>query len=208
LNINQVILFLDYDGTLRDFEKEPMAAVPSEELNLLFYRLCELKEKLRTVIISGRGAGFLQNYMGSFQQLTLVAEHGYQVRFPYDDEWETKGANVMIICTHMSISMPWYRLLCILLYKFVFKKLKKKSELHMIITLIRANKKKQKNTNNRDNSNPTRLLTSNELSIFPRKPRRRLHSTLFKEVSHGNPLPGNPADDFTRRFLNNMKFPS
>jgi len=29
-NYDKIILFLDYDGTLREFEHEPMAAIPSE----------------------------------------------------------------------------------------------------------------------------------------------------------------------------------
>ncbi len=88
---DKCFLFLDYDGTLREFEDDPMAATPSEDLNYLFYVLCELREKLRTVIISGRDASFLENYMGHHKALTLVAEHGYQVRRAYESEWATKG---------------------------------------------------------------------------------------------------------------------
>ena len=50
---------------------------------------CELREVLKTVIISGRDHSFLENYMGHHKALTLVAEHGYQVRRAFEDEWAT-----------------------------------------------------------------------------------------------------------------------
>ena len=50
ISYEKVILFLDYDGTLRDFEDEPLAAIPSEALLQLLQGLADLKEhvKVRT----------------------------------------------------------------------------------------------------------------------------------------------------------------
>ncbi|CAD7944258.1 unnamed protein product [Amoebophrya sp. A25] len=83
------LLFLDYDGTLREFEDDPLAAVPTDNLNYLLQVLCSLRERLKVVIISGRSADFLENYIGKqHQAITLVAEHGFQVRHAYEGEWE------------------------------------------------------------------------------------------------------------------------
>ncbi|CAD7972980.1 unnamed protein product [Amoebophrya sp. A120] len=92
-NYDKILMFLDYDGTLREFEDDPVAAVPTDNLNNLLHLLSHsLKEKLKVVIISGRDAGFLDNYMGKQHQgLTLVAEHGYQIRHAYETEWTIAG---------------------------------------------------------------------------------------------------------------------
>lgn len=80
-------MFLDYDGTLREFEDEPLAAIPEQALLNLLSSLCDLKEKIKTVIISGRDSNFLATYLGQFPAITLVAEHGYLIKRAYEDDW-------------------------------------------------------------------------------------------------------------------------
>jgi trehalose 6-phosphate synthase/phosphatase len=77
-------LFLDYDGTLREFERNPEDAVPSEHLKSIFRELSE-RPDFNVVIVSGRGADFLDKHFGEYN-FTLVAEHGYLVRKP-GREW-------------------------------------------------------------------------------------------------------------------------
>jgi len=71
-------LFLDYDGTLREFEARPELAVPTTELEELLKALNE-REDFVPHIISGRDAKFLGNYFGSLNRFTLIAEHGFQI---------------------------------------------------------------------------------------------------------------------------------
>lgn len=68
------ILFLDYDGTLRGFVKNPEDAKPDEELLELVDKL-QQQENTEVVIISGRD----RNTLGTWWQnvpITLIAEHG------------------------------------------------------------------------------------------------------------------------------------
>lgn len=67
-------IFLDYDGTLREFEKLPELAVPTNEIHELLTALCK-REDLLVHIISGRDADFLTTHFGAHPQLTLIAEH-------------------------------------------------------------------------------------------------------------------------------------
>jgi len=71
-------VFLDYDGTLREFENKPELAVPTDEINELLRRI---NERLDFVphIISGRSASFLERHFGHLSRFTLVAEHGFQI---------------------------------------------------------------------------------------------------------------------------------
>ncbi|MEJ6579324.1 MAG: bifunctional alpha,alpha-trehalose-phosphate synthase (UDP-forming)/trehalose-phosphatase [Akkermansiaceae bacterium] len=67
-------LFLDYDGTLREFTKRPQDAIPDAGLLPLLHRL---REKADISIVSGRPMEFLDQHFGG-QGFNLVAEHGYR----------------------------------------------------------------------------------------------------------------------------------
>lgn len=71
-----VALFLDYDGTLRDFVDVPDHAVPDPDLPPLLSGLAAC-DGLSLALISGRPPVFLENHFGGLG-LTLVAEHGYR----------------------------------------------------------------------------------------------------------------------------------
>ncbi len=79
------ILFLDYDGTLVSFTKYP-------ELTILANPTVEIIKKLtgdpknEIVIISGRNKDFLEREFVGIN-VTLVAEHGYFIKFPNKD-WD------------------------------------------------------------------------------------------------------------------------
>ena len=78
-------LFLDYDGSLREFVDSPEDAVPSEEL-LAIFRNFDQREDLDVYIVSGRDQHFLEKHFGSFK-VTLVAEHGFFFKRP-GQPWE------------------------------------------------------------------------------------------------------------------------
>jgi trehalose 6-phosphate synthase/phosphatase len=80
-----VALFLDYDGTLRDFVKDPDAAVPDETLRPLLEKLSS-HPKVKIAIVSGRPAAFLQKHFEG-AGVTLVSEHGYRWLQPGATEW-------------------------------------------------------------------------------------------------------------------------
>jgi trehalose 6-phosphate synthase/phosphatase len=71
-------LFLDYDGTLREFEQKPADAFPHDDLKKLLDVL-ELKFKDRLYVISGRSAEDLEAWMGH-RNIHLIAEHGFSYK--------------------------------------------------------------------------------------------------------------------------------
>ncbi|CAE7197237.1 tpsp [Symbiodinium natans] len=77
-------LFLDYDGTLREFESSPELAVPTQEVMSLLKAL-DSRPDFRPHIISGRGSEFLEAHFGSLNTFTLIAEHGYHISPPLAD---------------------------------------------------------------------------------------------------------------------------
>lgn len=80
-------LFLDYDGTLREFEAKPEDAVPTEETQEMLARLAR-RDDLKLYIVSGRNRDFLEKHFGELPSLTLIAEHGYFKRGPdTDGKW-------------------------------------------------------------------------------------------------------------------------
>ncbi|MBK1834721.1 bifunctional alpha,alpha-trehalose-phosphate synthase (UDP-forming)/trehalose-phosphatase [Roseibacillus ishigakijimensis] len=91
-------LFLDYDGTLRDFTDKPEDAVPDEELPPLLQSLAEL-ERMKVAIVSGRPPAFLQEHLGGLG-LTLVGEHGYRWLGEGMTEWELLNPHVDIDWRH------------------------------------------------------------------------------------------------------------
>eukprot|EP00929_Paragymnodinium_shiwhaense_P010279 TRINITY_DN11486_c0_g1_i3.p1 TRINITY_DN11486_c0_g1~~TRINITY_DN11486_c0_g1_i3.p1 ORF type:complete len:406 (-),score=69.70 TRINITY_DN11486_c0_g1_i3:195-1412(-) len=80
-------LFLDYDGTLREFENRPEQATPTPELMELL-RAINAREDLIPHIISGRDAKFLGACFGELNRFTLIAEHGFQIWREGTSGWE------------------------------------------------------------------------------------------------------------------------
>ncbi|HKL40872.1 MAG TPA: bifunctional alpha,alpha-trehalose-phosphate synthase (UDP-forming)/trehalose-phosphatase [Cryomorphaceae bacterium] len=70
---NRLIL-LDYDGTLVEFNKDPMACEPGEKLRTMLSEL-GASDKNTVVIISGRKSETLEEWIGDMP-VSLVAEHG------------------------------------------------------------------------------------------------------------------------------------
>lgn len=81
-------LFLDYDGTLREFEARPEMATPTPELRELLTAL-NAREDFAPHIISGRNASFLEAHFQDYPRFTLVAEHGFQIWKPDVRAWVT-----------------------------------------------------------------------------------------------------------------------
>jgi trehalose 6-phosphate synthase/phosphatase len=85
-------IFLDYDGTLRDFVNEPDLAVPDDELPALLRDLAALPG-VSVALVSGRAPAFLQEHLGGLG-VTLVGEHGYRWLDGGTGEWELFNPHV------------------------------------------------------------------------------------------------------------------
>lgn len=79
-------LFLDYDGTLREFVDDPDLAVPDEDLIETLDILAK-RPDVDVYIISGRNPDFLEKHFGSYP-FTLIGEHGYYLK-EGQGSWET-----------------------------------------------------------------------------------------------------------------------
>ena len=75
----RVALFLDYDGTLREFERVPEAAFPNEEVLAVLDQLEQAP--VDVFIISGRRGAQLEEWFAG-RPFTLIAEHGGAYRLP------------------------------------------------------------------------------------------------------------------------------
>ncbi len=81
---NERILFLDYDGTLSGFKKNPEDAKPDEELYDILTRLSE-DHKNTIAIISGRDKETLGRWFSTEWNIHFIAEHGVWLREPGGD---------------------------------------------------------------------------------------------------------------------------
>jgi trehalose 6-phosphate synthase/phosphatase len=81
----QRILFLDYDGTLSWFKKDPEDAKPDAELYEILKRLTQDKNNT-VVIISGRDKETLGRWFNEKWKIHFIAEHGVWLREP-QGEW-------------------------------------------------------------------------------------------------------------------------
>ncbi|RPI46068.1 MAG: trehalose-phosphatase, partial [Bacteroidetes bacterium] len=79
------ILFLDYDGTLSWFRKDPEDARPDRQLYEILEALTN-DEKNTVVIISGRDKETLGEWFGTGGKIHCIAEHGVWIREP-GGEW-------------------------------------------------------------------------------------------------------------------------
>jgi trehalose 6-phosphate synthase/phosphatase len=88
----RIALFLDYDGTLREIEREPAAAKPNDSLKDLLHRLSQ-QPNVDITILSGRSQEDLEAFLGAYP-FRLIAEHGATWRPPGKKEWERLDNNV------------------------------------------------------------------------------------------------------------------
>jgi trehalose 6-phosphate synthase/phosphatase len=82
----RVALFLDYDGTLREIEREPQAASPNLAVRELLDGLRD-RPQLHVTEVSGRKSDDLETWFGDYP-FALIAEHGALLRRPEAREWE------------------------------------------------------------------------------------------------------------------------
>lgn len=82
----RILCFLDYDGTLREFETIPGHATPTREILALVERM-NRDPGMEVFIISGRTRTDLGNWLGG-KGVGLVAEHGLVWRGPEEVEWQ------------------------------------------------------------------------------------------------------------------------
>ena len=79
------IIFLDYDGTLTGFHKDPQMAMPDDELYSIIKKLSSDKNNI-VVIISGRDKETLSKWFEKFDAtLAFIAEHGVWNKNPGED---------------------------------------------------------------------------------------------------------------------------
>ncbi|MCT4647471.1 MAG: bifunctional alpha,alpha-trehalose-phosphate synthase (UDP-forming)/trehalose-phosphatase [Carboxylicivirga sp.] len=79
-------IFLDYDGTLTSFHKNPQEATPNEELYTILNRLIADPQNTVT-IISGRDRDTLEKWFADVP-INLICEHGVWLR-KYGEDWQT-----------------------------------------------------------------------------------------------------------------------
>lgn len=85
-NAEKRIIFLDYDGTLTGFHKDPQMAMPDKELYSIIKKLITI-DKNTIVIISGRDKETLAKWFDRYNRLAFIAEHGVWNKNP-EAEWE------------------------------------------------------------------------------------------------------------------------
>ena len=88
----RVGLFLDYDGTLREIERDPDAARPSDAVRATLGRLAGVPN-VEVTVISGRTPKDLESFLGSYP-FGLIAEHGADVRRPGQTQWAQLDRNL------------------------------------------------------------------------------------------------------------------
>jgi len=79
-NADRRVVFLDYDGTLREFTETPEAAAPTTEILEVLSALAQ-RDDVEVWVVSGRPAGLLADWLGE-TGVGLIAEHGASIREP------------------------------------------------------------------------------------------------------------------------------
>jgi len=85
-NAKRVALFLDYDGTLREIEREPRNATPTPQLRALLEALVR-RQNVDVFLVSGRSHQDLEFFFPQ-PDFACVAEHGAAIRRVGHHEWE------------------------------------------------------------------------------------------------------------------------
>ena len=105
-NASQRALFLDYDGTLKNFQRDPQEVVPDEDLLTLIDNLTANTQNVVT-LISGRDKETLGRWFVG-RKVNIICEHGVWLK-RFDGEWEMLA----------SVSNNWMPMIRPLLESFV-----------------------------------------------------------------------------------------
>jgi trehalose 6-phosphate synthase/phosphatase len=89
---HRVALFLDYDGTLREFERDPGAASPGGAVRDVLGKL-EQVPNLDVTLITGRRAADMERWFGD-TPFAIVAEHGADIRRAGTRQWDRLDRHV------------------------------------------------------------------------------------------------------------------
>lgn len=81
------LVLLDYDGTLRAYERKPTDATPTSRIRTA---LRALAESATVYVVSGRSGDVLEKWLGDLP-IGLVCEHGY-ARRDLGGEWQVREA--------------------------------------------------------------------------------------------------------------------
>lgn len=84
-NDSPLALFIDYDGTLREFENDPDKASPSKEIKDIIKSLA--RKNIEIYLISGRSTQDLEKWFGKIN-INLISEHGYFWRQKDSTKWQ------------------------------------------------------------------------------------------------------------------------
>ena len=93
---NRIACFLNYDGTLREFERHPHGAVPTPFIVDIIKRLNRLPQ-LDLFIISGRTREDLEAWFSDLK-VPVIAEHGYVFLNPETGAWQP---------LHEQVNLSW-----------------------------------------------------------------------------------------------------
>ncbi|HEX8281338.1 MAG TPA: trehalose-phosphatase, partial [Chthoniobacterales bacterium] len=88
----RIALFLDYDGTLRELERDPRSARPTGEIRALLEELHSLPN-VGVFIVSGRSHQDLELFFPE-SEFALVAEHGAALRRPGEGSWQAMDRDI------------------------------------------------------------------------------------------------------------------
>ena len=85
-----LLLLLDYDGTLVPFARSPELAAPDDELVALLRNLAAAP-RLQIEVVSGRSRESLEAWFGDLP-VSLSAEHGFWHRRRHEKEWRAEAS--------------------------------------------------------------------------------------------------------------------
>jgi len=88
-NASKRAIFLDYDGTLSPFKKNPQDAMPDQELHDIINNLTK-EDKNTVTIISGRDRYTLEKWFEG-HKVNLICEHGVWLKM-FGGDWEMLSA--------------------------------------------------------------------------------------------------------------------
>lgn len=88
----ELILFLDYDGTLAPIVSNPNDAVMSERTRDV---IVKLSEKIKVALVSGRDRADVENKVG-LSNLIYAGSHGFDIKGPENLTMETPGGDEIL----------------------------------------------------------------------------------------------------------------
>ena len=103
-NKNNLLLFLDYDGTLSEIVSDPDNAILTDSMNKLLIKLAKYTN-ITIIIVTGRSIKKVKSFINENNDIHFAGNHGIEIEFAVNDKNNKDGKQQKLFVDEESVKL-------------------------------------------------------------------------------------------------------